>query len=210
MLSRSSIEVTWDELSGAIGYLVLYTTNVSYVSGDSVRVIGSANTSYILNNLEEGTSYIITVQYVNNDDRLSDESIEMSVTTYTDGKRCILACQGMSCYNFTVPSSPPQNIMVTSVNPASLMVSWLPPPPIDHNGPITYVIQHTRVGSSDMMTVNASSVTTHTLSGLVAYVNYSVAVAARTVNGTGPFSNAEVGRSGEGGEFTYVPSFIYV
>ena len=107
----------------------------------------------------------------------------------------------MSCYNSTVPSSPPQDVMVTSVNPASLMVSWQPPPPIDHNGPITYMIQYTRVETIDMMSVNVNSGTTqYTISGLVAYVDYSVIVAARTVNGTGPFSNAVVGRSGEDSE----------
>ena len=107
----------------------------------------------------------------------------------------------MSCYNSIVPSSPPQNVMVTSVNPASLMVSWQPPPMIDHNGPITYMINYTRVESSDVMSVNVNSGTTHTISGLVAYVDYSVTVAARTVNGTGPFSSAVVQRSGEDGKF---------
>ena len=102
--------------------------------------------------------------------------------------------------------------MVTSVNPiirpASLMVSWQPPPVIDHNGPITYMIQYTRVGSSDMMSVNVNSGTTHTISGLVAFVNYSVIVAARTVNGTGPFSNPPVvQRSGEDGELNYSVEF---
>ena len=107
----------------------------------------------------------------------------------------------MSCYNSTVPSSPPQNVMVTSVNPASLNVSWQPPPMIDHNGPITYMINYTRVGTSDMMSVNVNSGTTHTTSGLVAYVNYSVTVIAVSVNGTGAFSNPPVvGRSGEDGE----------
>ena len=110
----------------------------------------------------------------------------------------------MSCYNSTVPSSPPQNVMVTSANPASLMVSWQPPPMIDHNGPITYMINYTRVGSNDMMSVNVNSGTTYTISGLVAFVNYSVIVAARTVNGAGPFSNPPVvHRSGEDGEFIY-------
>ena len=108
----------------------------------------------------------------------------------------------MSCYNSTVPSSPPQNITVRSVNPASLMVSWQPPPMINHNGPITgHVINYTRVGSSDVISVNVNSGTTHTNSGLVGYVDYSVIVAARTVNGTGPFSNPPVvNRSGEDGE----------
>ena len=105
----------------------------------------------------------------------------------------------MSCYNSTVPSSPPQNVMVTSVNPASLNVSWQLPSTINFNGLITgHVIQYTRVGSSDMMSVNVITGTTHTISGLVAYADYSVTVAARTVNGTGPFSDPPVvGRSGE-------------
>ena len=105
----------------------------------------------------------------------------------------------MSCYNSTVPSSSPQNVMVTSVNPASLMVSWQLPSSINYNGPITgHVIQYTGGGTSDTMNVNSG--TTHTISGLVAFVDYSVTVAARTVNGTGPFSNPVVQRSGEDGE----------
>ena len=131
---------------------------------------------------------------------MSPNSNVVSVTTYTDGKWYIISCQRMSCYNSTVPSSPPQSIMVTSVNPASLMVSWQPPPPIHHNGMITgYIIQYTRVRSSDMMSMNVTSGTTHTISGVFAYVNYSVIVAA--VNGTGPFSNPPaVGRSEENSE----------
>ena len=91
--------------------------------------------------------------------------------------------------------------MVESHNPASLNVSWRLPVQRHHNGPITgHVIQYTRIGSSDMMSVNVTSGTTCTISGLVAYVNYSVIVAAMTVNGTGPFSEPMVGRSGEDGE----------
>ena len=101
---------------------------------------------------------------------------------------------------FTVPSSPPQNIMVATVNPASLMVSWQPPPVIDHNGPLTgHMIQYTRVGSSDIMNDVVTSGTTHTISGLVAYSNYSIRVAAVNDRGTGPFSNLVVQVSGEDG-----------
>ena len=133
---------------------------------------------------------------------MSANSNEVSVRTCTDGKWYIISCQRMSCYNSTVPSSPPREVMVESYNPASLNVTWQLPPDRDRNGPITgYVIQHTRVGSSDMMSVNVTSRTTHTISGLVAYVNYSVIVAAMTVNGTGPFSGLPVvGRSGEDSE----------
>ena len=107
----------------------------------------------------------------------------------------------MSYCNFTVPSSPPQNVTVSSINPASLMMSWQPPTEIDHNGPITgYIIQYTRVGSSDMMSVNVSSdLTVYMISGLVAYVDYSVTVVTVNINGTGPPSSPLVGRSGEDG-----------
>ena len=91
--------------------------------------------------------------------------------------------------------------MVTSVNPASLMVSWQQPLEIGRNGPITgYVIRYNRVGSDDIMHVDVVNRNTYTISGLVAYVNYSVIVAAENVNGTGPFNSPVVGRSGEQGE----------
>ena len=112
----------------------------------------------------------------------------------------------MSCYNSTVPSSPPRDVMVESHNPASLMVSWRLPRSRDRNGPITgYLINYLRVGSSNMISMSVtgepSRTTIITISGLLAYVNYSVIVAAMTVNGTGPFSDPPVvGRSGEDGE----------
>ena len=108
----------------------------------------------------------------------------------------------MSCYNSTVPSSPPQNVMVSSIDPASLMVSWQPPLEIDHNGMITvYVINYTRVGLNGTMSVNVTSGTTqYTISGLVASTQYSVIVAAVNVNGTGSFSDAVMNMSGEPGE----------
>ena len=114
----------------------------------------------------------------------------------------------MSCYNSTVPSSAPLNVMVEGHNPASLNVSWQPPLEIDHNGPITgYVINYTRIGSTDMNSVNVNDSLRHMLLGvaIVAYTDYSVVVAAMTVNGTGPFSDPPmVVRSGEDGELNYL------
>ena len=105
----------------------------------------------------------------------------------------------MSCYYSTVPSSPPQNVMVTSVNPASLRVSWQLPSTINYNGPISgHVIRYTEGGTSNMRNVNSTTI--HTISGLIAFVDYSVTVAAVNVNGTGNFSNPVVQRSGEDSE----------
>ena len=97
-----------------------------------------------------------------------------------------------------------------SHNPASLNVSWQPPVQRDRNGPINgYTINYTRDGSNAVMSINvigeASEMTVITISELAPYINYSVIVAAMTVNGSGPFSDPPVvGRSGEDGELNYV------
>ena len=106
-------------------------------------------------------------------------------------------------YISTVPSLPQQNVTVTSTDPASLRVSWQIPSEIYyHNEPIIgYVIQYTRIGSNVMMNMDVDSGTTHTISGLAACTEYSVRVAAKTVNGTGTFSEPELQVSGEDSEF---------
>ena len=112
-------------------------------------------------------------------------------------------------YNSTVPSLPPQNVMVTSTDPASLRVSWQLPSDIYHNGPIIgHVIQYTRIGLNVMMNMDVDSGTTHTISGLVACTEYSVRVAAKTVNGTGPFSEPELQVSGENSEYNKMCTYI--
>ena len=120
----------------------------------------------------------------------------------------------MSCYDSTAPSLPPRDVMVKSNNQTSLNVSWQPPLEIGHNGAITsYMINYARVGSNDVMNVNVDSETTHTISGLVTFAEYSVGVAAVNVNGTGPFSFAVVGKPGKDGEFCTLKylcnAFIY-
>ena len=92
--------------------------------------------------------------------------------------------------------------MLTSVNPASLIISWQPPPLIDQNGPLTsYVILYSRVGSNISMTETVTNETEYVISGLIAFTNYSVEVAARTINGTGPISNSVIQVSGEGNKY---------
>ena len=81
-------------------------------------------------------------------------------------------------------------------------MSWQPPLEKNCNGVITgYVIQYARVGLEDNMIENIPDYTVLTLSGLFAYAEYSVTVAAVNANGTGPFSKPIVEISGQDSEY---------
>ena len=88
MLTPRSVEVTWETSSSSdvTGYLISYTTTASYVdNSDRSNSTTASVTSSILTNLEEDTLYTITVQATSSG-RMSANSNEVSVTTYTDGK----------------------------------------------------------------------------------------------------------------------------
>ena len=88
IVSSRSIQITWEPSpsSNVTGYLISYATTASYTSGGSVTVNGGSITSHTLTNLEEYTLYTITVQATTSDNRMSANSNEVSVRTYTDGK----------------------------------------------------------------------------------------------------------------------------
>ena len=114
----------------------------------------------------------------------------------------------MKCHNFIVYNSTaaPQKVAVTTTYPASLTVSWQLPEESYHSEPITgHVIQYTRVGSNDEVTKNVDRETTHTvILGLVANTEYSVRVATKSDDETGPFSEPKVQVSGEDSEFNKI------
>ena len=90
LVSSRSIQITWEPSSSSgvtiTGYLISYTTAAAYTSGGNVTVNGGSTTSHILTNQEEDTLYTITVQATTSDNRISANSNEVSVRTYTDGK----------------------------------------------------------------------------------------------------------------------------
>ena len=88
MTTSDRVEVTWSpsSSSGVTGYLISYTTTAQYVdTDDRSRSIIVTTTSGTLTDLEEDTLYTITVQ-ATSDNRMSANSNEVSVRTYTDGK----------------------------------------------------------------------------------------------------------------------------
>ena len=87
--------------------------------------------------------------------------------------------------------------MVTSLDRASLNVTWEPPPPIDENGPITsYLITYHVTGSLNTMSLDAIE-NELIISGLNPHVEYSIQVGARNANGTGSLSSTIRQMSGQ-------------
>ena len=88
MLSSQSIEITWiiSESASVIAYIITYTTITPFTSHENVTVNGASTTSRTLTSLEEGTNYTITVQSITRDNRMSTNSNEVTIMTYTASK----------------------------------------------------------------------------------------------------------------------------
>ena len=85
VLTPNSVEVSWDQLSDATGYLISCTTTASYAGNKNVIVNGGDTISYTLTKLVENTPYDITVHGITNDGRQSDHSTAVSIKTQKAG-----------------------------------------------------------------------------------------------------------------------------
>ena len=89
MVRPRSIVVTWTPSVSpdVTGYFITYTTDASYISmNDRSGSMPVGNTTRgTISNLEEGTTYTITVQS-NSNDGLSGKSNVVTITTQTIGK----------------------------------------------------------------------------------------------------------------------------
>ena len=88
VLSSSSIQITWlpSTSEDVTSYLITYSTTDPFTSLENVTVNGGSTTSHTLTSLEEGTLYTITVQAIDSNNRMSANSNEVSVRTYTASK----------------------------------------------------------------------------------------------------------------------------
>ena len=90
LVTSRSIQITWEPSPSSddiTGYLISYTTDASYIySNERSYNITVSTTSGTLTNLQEDSFYTINVQATISDNRMSANSNEVSVRTYTDGK----------------------------------------------------------------------------------------------------------------------------
>ena len=96
----------------------------------------------------------------------------------------------------TEPEAPPRNVTITVLSSTSVQLSWEPPIPTAHNGILrTYRILIVNNNNNNNNNDNSailvdSSVTTHNISNLTPFTNYSFQVRAENNAGVGPYSEA--------------------
>jgi len=98
-----------------------------------------------------------------------------------------------------IPSGPPLNLVAVSTSSHSAFLSWSPPSTLQRNGIITGYLVHTVAESGRQ--ANYSVESTHYNMTAVPYTTYNVLVAAKTVNGTGPFGEMATMRTLEDGMY---------
>ena len=96
-------------------------------------------------------------------------------------------------YIWIGPSAPPQNVTTMVINSTAISVSWSLPPFLDQNGDIIayqLMITNQNRTNSSAFVVNVTNMTYYIVTGLEEFEVYSIEIAAGTVIGFGPFSDA--------------------
>ena len=102
-------------------------------------------------------------------------------------------------FPFTVPSGRPQSLSLTSVAASSLNISWNAPNEEDRNGNIDeYIIN---VTNTETLVTTQFTTTNNdfSINDLNPDTTYSLSVAASNSNGTGPFTQPLLTRTGQSG-----------
>ncbi|KAL3202069.1 hypothetical protein MRX96_042706 [Rhipicephalus microplus] len=167
-VSATAIRVYWEAPESRKEVVQHY--QLSYqetgTTEDEEKRVTTTDTWYHLRNLKKYTEYNIWITAVNqNGSGISSE--ETLARTFSDA-----------------PSDIPQNVTLEAASSTSIIIRWEPPPKDSQNGIITgYKIRYKLKGSrrGDTITTDGNR-RLYALSG----AQYSVKIAALSVNGTGP------------------------
>ena len=102
---------------------------------------------------------------------------------------------------FSEPTSSPENIVFSSVEARSMIVSWDKVPCSGQNGPITgYLLNYINTTFSDTINITGRENRSYTLTELRPYTNYTVTVSAYNDAGTGPPSDNRIQQTEQAGQ----------
>nr|XP_045611215.1 neogenin-like isoform X3 [Procambarus clarkii] len=172
--SPTSLQVTWSfpqTVKTPITGFTMFYMQVGSAEEHEVEVTG---TSYDLQGLSQFTEYSVWLVAVNANGA-GDATHEVTARTYSD-----------------MPSREPQNVTVEAASSRSLIIRWEPPPTEHQNGVITgYKIRYKekgKTGSTKTKTTDGNR-RLFALTDLKRSTQYSIKLAALTVNGTGPYTH---------------------
>ena len=193
-ITATSISLSWTSAgSEGVSYVVTWQTDdVGGCSGGNdtgSTTITDGSTSYDITELEEDSSYMITVT-ASNSAGSSAVSNTLTAMTMEAGERAIFSGHViLKCMTIPLaPSGAPSSVSVSEVASSNITLQWGLVPCIEQNGNITgYTVC---VAGTGEMKINVSDdVGQVTISGLAPSTTYSIKVAAVTSIGTGPYSD---------------------
>ena len=91
------------------------------------------------------------------------------------------------CFHIIAPSKAPESLTLISITSSTVTLAWDPPPIYSHNGIIRHYIIIITDSSNEKLMYNVTG-NTITISDLLPYSDYNIAVSAYTI-ANGPFSS---------------------
>lgn len=168
--SPTSIQVQWNSPDQKNGPIQKYKLYYMEAGTSEEHEIITSDTKYTLYGLKKFTDYSFwVVAYNQNGPGLNTE--EVTARTFSD-----------------FPSDTPQNVTLEAASSTSIIVRWEPPAKDNQNGIITgYKIRYKLKGSrrGDTVTTDGNR-RLYAITGLERGAQYSVKIAALSINGSGP------------------------
>ena len=191
--SSSSITISWDSVSGAIGY---YIYRYSSSTGTYGYIGHSNSTSYTETGLAASTTYFYTVAAYNaySDNGISPQSSSVSATTHSSGG------------GTSLPSAP-TGVTATTISSSSISVSWNAV-----TGATSYKVYYkiytsgSSTDTSGLTLFNSTSNTSITVTGLSPSTFYIFYVRATNSAGDSNYSMWDYAQTNSSGGGISIPS----
>ena len=112
---------------------------------------------------------------------------------------------------YIAPTSAPKNIVFSSVEAKSIIVSWDEVSCSGQNGPITgYLLYYTNTTFYDTINITGGENRSYTLTELRLYTDYTVTVSAYNDVGTGPTSDNRTQQTKQAGQLLVYSLLVHV
>ena len=200
--TATTITISWTSVgSEGVSYEIMWERDTSLkctgFSDMGSTTITDGSTSYDITELEEDSTYSITVTTSNSAGSSAVSNTVTAMTMEAGERQSLLVAMHVLLKCMTIPAAPSHSVALNSVSvsevtSSSITVQWWTVPCIHRNGLIIgYRIRAMTSGEDDRMET-VGYVREATITGLTPSTEYTVSVAAVNSQGTGPYSDGIV------------------